>query len=189
MEKRPLPSDQPLAPAGTASKAELSTILDDYNLEDVHEILTRAGLYLPAKSGHWLTKKQMLAMYRGDQYAVTWNELKPQPCPRPPTRQELVDEVNKEIVKRTRDSGKCYKTTANRMPEGAWLLNILSALNPSHPVFKKSYMPDRQPDPNLEVKVAHLKQMMDIAHPVFKDQPLTLLVRRKSLKSLAPAQM
>ena len=57
MEKRPQPSDQPIPPAGSASKAELSTILDDYNLEDVHEILTRAGLYLPAKSGHWLTKK------------------------------------------------------------------------------------------------------------------------------------
>ena len=82
MEKRPQIADQPVPPSVSASKAELSTILDDYNLEDVHEILTRTGLYLPAKSGHWLTKKVMLAMFRGETYCPSWNELKPQPCPR-----------------------------------------------------------------------------------------------------------
>ena len=75
------------------------------------------------------------------------------------------------------------------MPEGQWLLNVLSSLNPSHPVFSRGYMPDRQPDPYLEVKVAHLKTMMDVSHPLFKDLPLALLVKRKSLKALAPAQM
>ena len=75
------------------------------------------------------------------------------------------------------------------MPEGQWLLNVLSALNPSHSVFRRGYMPDRQPDPYLEVKVAHLKTMMDVSHPLFKDLPMALLVKRKSLKALAPAQM
>ena len=187
MEKRPPQPNQPPVPAAAPTKQELCLVLDDYNLEDVHEILTRSGLYLPAKSGHWLTKKVMLAMFRGETFCPSWSDLKPRPCPRPPTRAELVDEVNREIIRKTRDRSLCYKTTTNRMPEGLWLVNVLSALNPNHVVFSKGYQPERQPDPYLEVKSAHLKTMMDVTHPLFKDQPVSLLIRRKSLKALAPA--
>ena len=72
-------------------------ILDDYALEDLYEILLRNGLALPMKGQHWLTKKLMLAMFRGEIYCPKFTDLKPRPCPKPPTRTVLVEELNKEI--------------------------------------------------------------------------------------------
>ena len=123
--------------------------LEDYTLEDVHEILIRYGLALPQRGSHWLTKKMMMAMYRGDVYCPKFSELKPRPCPKPPTRATLVEELNKEILKRFQSRTRCIVTTASRMPDQKWLLDALSALNAGHDFFMKSYTPDRPQDPYL----------------------------------------
>ena len=68
-----------------------------------------------------------------------------------------MEEVNREIMRKFRDKNKCFKTTPNRMPEGRWLLEVLSSLNPNHVVFAKGYQPERATDPYLEIKAAHLK--------------------------------
>ena len=85
----------------------------------------------------------MLAMYKAEIHCPMFGDLKPRPCPKPPSRQVLVEEVNKEILRRYRDKSKCLKTTAHRMPEQKWLLDVLSSLNPNHQFFKKNWMPDR----------------------------------------------
>ena len=66
---------------------EIVLVLEDYAIEDLHEILLRHGIYLPARGGHWLTKKLMLAMWKGEIYCPKYADLKPMPCPRPPSRQ------------------------------------------------------------------------------------------------------
>ena len=144
-------------PLAHPNVVELCQILEDYQIEDLHEILLRNGLYLPSRGGHWLTKKTMLAMYKAEVHCPMYGDLKPRPCPKPPSRQVLVEEVNKEILRRYRDKSKCLKTTANRMPEQKWLLDVLSSLNPNHQFFKKNWMPDRQHfDSALDVKMAYL---------------------------------
>ena len=60
MESEPLSLNKLI---GNMTIEDISVILDDYALEDLHEILLRIGLYLPARGGHWLTKKLMLAMW------------------------------------------------------------------------------------------------------------------------------
>ena len=50
---------------GLATLASLLKDLDDYQLEDMHEILTRNGLFLPSPKGHWLTKKLLLKVVQG----------------------------------------------------------------------------------------------------------------------------
>ena len=72
------------------------------------------------------------------------------------------------------------------MPELKWLLDVLSSLNQNHPFFKKGYMPERQQEPTMELKMAYLRQQVDLTLPVFFDLPLTLLIKRKSLKSIGP---
>ena len=94
---------EPHPPVGHPNVAEMCQILEDYAIEDVHEILIRNGMYLPARGGHWLTKKLMLQMWRGEVYCPYYGDMKLRPCPKPPSRQALVDEVNKEIVRRYRD--------------------------------------------------------------------------------------
>jgi hypothetical protein len=168
---------------------ELCLVLEDYAIEELHEILQRAGLYLPARGGHWLTKKLMLAMCRGDIYCPNYAELIPKPCPRPPSRQSLVEELNKEIAKKFGGRAKCLKTTPTRMPELRWLLEALSALNSNHHFFHKGWQPDRMVDPYLEIKIGYLRKQIDLTCPLFKDLPFSLLIRRKSLKGMAPSQL
>ena len=68
-------------------------------------------------------------MYRGEIHCPYYGELKIRPCPKPPSRQVLVEEVNKEIMRKYRDKTKCLRTTQHRMPELKWLLDVLSSLN------------------------------------------------------------
>ena len=48
-----------------ASLPNLLKDLDDYQLEDMHEVITRNGLFLPSAKGHWLTKKILLKVVQG----------------------------------------------------------------------------------------------------------------------------
>ena len=131
----------------------LSLIMDDYALEDLYEILLRNGLALPPKGQHWLTKKLMMSMFRGEVYCPKFSDLKPRPCPKPPVRTVLVEELNKAIEAKFQDKSKCIVTTNSRMPDQRWLLEALSSLNPGHRFFSKSYQPERQADPLLEFKL------------------------------------
>ena len=167
---------------------EIGLILDDYVIEDLHEILIRDGLYLPARGGHWLTKKLMLAMWRGEIYCPQYVDLKLRPCPRPPPRYQIVAEVNKEIASKFKSQTKYLVTTQTRMPEQKWLLEVLSTLNSDHRFFHKSWSPDRIMDPYLEVKMSYLRGQIDLTNPIFNDLPPMLLIRRKSLKGIAPSQ-
>ena len=93
------------------SMKSVCLVLDDYALEDLYEILTRNGLALPPKGMHWLTKKVMLSMFRGEVYCPKYSDLKPRPCPKPPTRNVLVEELNKEIEQKFKDRSKRIMTT------------------------------------------------------------------------------
>ena len=146
-------------------------ILDDYALEDLYEILLRNGLALPMKGQHWLTKKLMLAMFRGEVYCPKFADLKPRPCPKPPTRVVLVEELNKEIELKFKEKSKRIQTTSARMPDQRWLLDALSSLNPSHQFFSKNYQPERQADPFLEYKMQQLAGNPYLEHQFFKGLP------------------
>ena len=153
----------------------------------MHEILIRDGWALPQRGSHWLTKKMMLAMYRGEVFCPRYTDLKPRPCPKPPTRAILVEEVNKEIERRCQDRSKCIATTAQRMPDQKWLLDALSALSPNHQFFSKGYQPERTNDPYLQFKLQQISGSPMLEHPLFRGLPPSLLVKRKSLKALAPS--
>ena len=126
-------------------------------------------------------------MFRYETYCLSYLDLKPRPCPRPPQRAVVVEEINKEIVRKYGDRARCLATSHNRMPEHQWLLDALSALNPDHTFFQKDFYPERAPDPYLQIKIDYLKQNRELEHPLFRGLPLELLAKRKSLKSLAPA--
>ena len=92
-------------------------ILEDYMKEDLHELLTRNGFYLPYNSKcSWLSKKIMIAMFLGDTWCPKYRQVQPKPCPRPPTRKILVEELNKEI-NRQHGSKKMMPFTDSRMPD------------------------------------------------------------------------
>ena len=73
------------------------------------------------------------------------------------------------------------------MPDQKWLLDALSALNAGHDFFMKSYTPDRPQDPYLQWKLQQIGTCSSVQHDLFRDLPPSLLVKRKSLKSMAPS--
>ena len=54
----------------------------------------------------------MMAIWKGELYCPKYRELKPRPCPQPPVRAVLVDELNKEILRKFSDASRCLVTTA-----------------------------------------------------------------------------
>ena len=128
-------------------------------------------------------------MYRGEVYCPKYTDLKPRPCPKPPTRAILVEEVNKEIHKQFLDRSRCLTTTSQRMPDQRWLLDALSALNPAHLFFTKGFQPDRPNDPYLQFKLQQITGSPFLEYAVFRGLPPSLIVKRKSLKTLAPTGM
>lgn len=78
--------------------------MDDYRVDDYHEILLRNEYFLPKKSS-WMTKKQMLAIFLGNQWCPKYPNLVIRPCPKAPSKELLIEHVNKEIEKKI---GKKY---------------------------------------------------------------------------------
>ena len=95
--------------------------------------------------------------------------------------------MNAAIVEKFGDERKCLKTTSNRGPTNRWLLEVLAVLKPNHLFFVKGYTPEKAyiADEQLRVKVKFLKRLNDMDHSVFSGLPLSLIIRRKSMKSMA----
>ena len=95
-------------------------------------------------------------MVRYEVYCPSYLELKARPCPRPPQRALIVEEINKEIMRKFDNQSKCLVTTQSRMPELSWLLDVLAALNPDHAFYQKDFYPERAADPYLQIKADYL---------------------------------
>ena len=78
-------------------------------------------------------------------FCPKYRDLKPRPCPRPPTKEALIEELNKEIALKV-DPNKVLPYTKQRMPDLAWLLDSLSSLNEQHKIFQKSFAPAKKND-------------------------------------------
>ena len=126
-------------------------------------------------------------MWLGNTFCPKYSDIRPLPCPKPPPKSVLIDQVNEAIVKRFGDNAKCLATTSYRSPTVRWLLEILAVLDPSHVNFVKGYSHEKAPivGESLRLKVEYIRGLGDMNHPVFTSLPLCLVVRRKSLKSMA----
>lgn len=173
----------------TVTTQQVLPALDDYQAEDLYEILVRNHYYMPQR-GQWLTKKVMLQIFIGAMYCPKYEEVVVRPCPHPPSKLVLLAEINKEITKSARlGSNKTVPGAGTRLPDARWLLDVLATLNPKHELFSKTYYACNKPkDPFLNQKVEFLKCDALYAHPIFQDLPSSLLIRRKSFKKcFAPA--
>jgi hypothetical protein len=83
------------------------------------------------------------------------------------------------------------QTSANRGPSNKWLIEVLATLNPSHINFVKGFSHEKAPvmDELLQIKVGYLRMLDDMNFPVFSGLPLSLVIKRKSLKSVAFTSM
>jgi len=103
----------------------------------------------------------------------------------------LISQVNAAIVAKFGDDKKCLQTSANRGPSNKWLIEVLATLNPGHINFVKGFSHEKAPvmDELLQIKVGYLRMLDDMSFPVFAGLPLSLVIKRKSLKSVAFTSM
>ena len=78
--------------------------------------------------------------------------------------------------------------TNTRLPDLTWLQNVLAIIKPSHIIFKKNYSPDKFDSIETQAKYEFLKREIGLTSKMFKDLPMALLVRRKTLKYVGSNQ-
>ena len=123
--------------------------------------MQRYGFFLP-KTKAFRTVEYLQGVLDGSIYCPKFDELKLRPCPKPPTKILILEEIDKIFG----TSGKTIGSTDKALPETQFLLAVLSTLNASHRFFSRSYQPP-PPKRRKEKVIPPLK----FPHDFFKDQP------------------
>ena len=105
--------------------------------EHLYKAMTRNRWFLPKFKSSIITQEYMKGVRAKKIWCPTYDDLKPLPCPDPPSKEILLDEVVKYTADRNLDIG----AEANHLPDTNWLLNVLAIIKPDHEFFKKEYMP------------------------------------------------
>lgn len=105
--------------------------------ENLYKAMIRNRWYLPSFKSSIVTQDYMKGVREKVYFCPTYEQLKLQPCPDPPPKELLLDEV----VKITADKGLDIGASDNRVPDKAWLITMLGYLDPEHEFFKKDYLP------------------------------------------------
>ena len=109
------------------------------NKRDLYEACQRNAYYLPRYKSSMITEEWLRAIISGQAWCPHYSEIKLRPCPRPPSKDvllnkfwDLVDENSFKMVGVDREK---------HVPDGKWLLDILSTFKETDRIFDKSYMP------------------------------------------------
>ena len=79
----------------------------------------------------------MAGIRDGKIYCPKYDDMKLQPCPDPPSKESILEEVVKFTTQNELDIG----ATENKIPDKDWLLNVLAIFKPDHQFFSKDYLP------------------------------------------------
>lgn len=74
-------------------------------------------------------------------FCPKYTDIKLLPCPTPPHKQFLLDEISKI----EREQNISFGIELCKQPDWQWLIGVLSTMKPQHPIFKKDYLPPLPP--------------------------------------------
>ena len=110
--------------------------------------MQRNNWYLPSLKSSIISQEYIEGVRKGTIYCPKYSDLKPKPCPDPPTKEYLLN----ELVRITTEKGKDIGASDNKVPDRNWLISVLAIFAPTHLIFKKDYLPP-VPDTKKEEKV------------------------------------
>jgi hypothetical protein len=118
----------------------------------LYECMQRNGWYMPSESSTMVTVKYMIAIKEGEVWCPRYEYLKLRPCPRPPLKSLIIEELHKELdsFKEKRNTGIWEK----HEPDVEWLLISLASINANHRYFAKDYVPSVKESRNIFGNVA-----------------------------------
>jgi len=99
--------------------------------EDYHESMLRNGYYVPGLRSPLVTIEYLSKVRSKEIYVPMYTDVRLRPCPRPPNR----DTLAQYVLDAAEQAGKAdlgFSMKRGNFPNGAWLLNVLSTLNPDH---------------------------------------------------------
>ena len=108
--------------------------MDIENKTALIEKMRRNDFYLP--SGPFCSLTYMFGVLNKQFYCPTYTNVRLRPCPTPPPKKELLEEVNLAL---TATGNLPLGDMTKYEPNVSWLLTILSTLIPRHHFFLKSY--------------------------------------------------
>ena len=113
------------------AKAKVATKRDQF------DAMLRNGYFLPPWGSTCLTRPYMEKVRSGEFYVPKYEHVRLRPCPIPPLKKRIFDEVMWEIRRVDYNFGIKDETCTNT----EWLLIVLSTINQEHEFFGKSYIP------------------------------------------------
>ena len=111
------------------------------NKRHLYQAMQRNFYYMPALRSSLVTQKYMEGVRDKSIWCPLYGDLKPKPCPDPPSKEYLLQEVHRLASEKKYNLG----ISSKKVPDKAWLLQVLAILNPFHKVFSKDYIPPVRP--------------------------------------------
>jgi hypothetical protein len=144
------------------------------NRRDLYEAVIRNGYYLPRFKTTVITEDYMRNVITGKAFCPKYDEIKMLPCPRPPTKQILLDKFHAICQEQNLVH---VGVDEKHVPDKRWLLDFVSTFKADDEIFKKNYIP-----PAKETKLSELKTI-ELPAAFLDDLPQsTRRSRRKGLR-------
>ena len=107
------------------------------NKTEFYNAMLLNNFYLGSKNSSCMTYEYMEKVRIGDFYVPKFTELKVRPCPYPPLKQVIFQ----EIVNILKALGKKLGIKSFTAINLDWMIMVLSTLKPEHRFFAKDYLP------------------------------------------------
>ena len=108
----------------------------------------------------------------GTYYVPNYRDMQIRPCPNPPKKKRIFEEIIKLCQQHNVNFGMKDETYAN----ADWFLDVLSSINPNHPFFHKSYVPNA--DDSKYTRISKVKPDLSNDDGFFDGLPPKLLKNR-----------
>ena len=99
-----------------------------------------------------VTEKFLVGIINGSIWCPLFKEIKLSPCPKPPSKEFLINRL-KSYVKKEK---KIFDINEKHLPDKTWVLNVLSSFTPNDEIFHKNYVPPAKIKKIFEIKSVNL---------------------------------
>ena len=149
---------------------------------DLWEAFHRNGFYLPA-FGPFITHQYLDAVQSTKVHVPTYSQVRLAPCPRPPPKKVIVEELYRISLHKGMDLGII---PGRKEPDTPWCMHLLSTWAPGHRFFKKSFLPELAANSSRKAKLNERLLVEDAQF--FEGLPMQLGKRKKGRTILRPTR-
>lgn len=131
------------------------------NKAELYEAAIRNGFYLPSMKSSLITEKYLMGIVHGNIWCPLFKEIRLSPCPRPPSKEVLIEKLKSYIKKEKR----ILNIDEKKQPDKQWTINVLSTFTPSDEIFSRSYVPPKK------IQKVHEIRAIDLPNAFLKGLP------------------